>query len=666
MSHQSITLLKCTAEFDLDSLRATLDERGLDIATRQEASLQSRKDLASYTKEFKKSVSADVFKSVAPLLKKYQSEVDSLTQRSKQSEASFLDVFQKLQDAPDPTNALEESLDAASKIAALESKLANVTSELGEYQQESKELKNQDFTIRKLEEKIRTQQELLEEKDQEIEDARSSAAAELEARSLDEARQREERLEKELSRAKDAFETMKKLHASTQAQLVAVQERGEEVAAAAQSESQLAMIEVERAEQRLGELIKERDVLLEKIQSPSPMSGQAGNAVVVENAFEVKALRDDLKSQREFVLRLREELEEATVSYKRDKDSLEAKISGLQMNLEAKESHIAALEAQLSSRPRLEDLQESRKQIRMLKAILQNSAVNEDDGDEDDGSEKSDQLNISSMESALLQKNQKLESSLTLIRMQLAESNDSIGLITSQMKDLEEQVIKKDELIKELEEHLESATRLDDIGVHEGDQTKFHEGSQSIVQALRAQRDRLKKRIQDLEEELSSMKFELNYAKEAAKNAKEDNITLVERLKYVEGYMSRGSKPSIDIEKGGESIEKYMKEYEKKMNPFTDFKTREKEARRRKLPIHDRAAYAVGSAFVSGSKIARSAIITYVFVLHFVAFIVIAGFSHRHTEKLDALESLCHDYNLQHQGSSGMESDPVIGAGSLP
>ena len=655
------------SEFDLDSLRASLDERGLDIATRQEASLQSRKELATYTKDFKKTVSVDIFKAVAPLLKKYQTEVDALTQRSKQSEASFLDIFQKLQDAPDPSSILEESLDAASKIASLESKLAKVTTELSEYEQESKELKNQDFTIRKLEEKIRAQQELLEEKDQEIEEARSSAAAELEARSLDEAREREERLEKELSRAKDAFETMKKLHASTQAQLVAVQERGEEVAAAAQSESQLAMMEVERAEQRLGELIKERDALLAKVQSPSQTSGQTDHSIVATSASETKALRDDLKSQREFALRLREELEEATVSYRKDKDALEAKIASLQMNLDAKESHVVALEAQLSSRPRQEDLQESRKQIRMLKAILQNSTANEDDVEDDGRSEKSDELNVSSMESALLEKNQKLESSLTLLRMQLAESNDSLGTASARVKELEDQLSRKDELIKELEEHLESATKHSGgSGGSLGVQANSQEDSQSIVQALSAQRDRLKSRINELEGEISSIRVDLHHAKDEAKHAKEDNITLVERLKYVEGYMSRGSKPAIDIEKGGDSIEKYMREYEKKMNPFTDFKAREKEARRRKLPIHDRAAYAVGSAFVSGSKIARSAIITYVFALHFVAFIVIAGFSHRHTEKLDALETLCHEYNLEHQGSSAMEVDPVIGTGSLP
>jgi len=47
---------------------------------------------------------------VAPLLKKYQLEVDALTTRSKQAEAAFMDVFKKLQDAPDPSPAVGISL----------------------------------------------------------------------------------------------------------------------------------------------------------------------------------------------------------------------------------------------------------------------------------------------------------------------------------------------------------------------------------------------------------------------------------------------------------------------------------------------------------------------------------------------------------------------------
>ena len=558
--------------------------------------------------------------------------------------------------------------DSASKIASLESKLAHVTTELDEFKQESQELKNQDLTIRKLEDKVRSLQDDLVEKEQEVEEARAAADAELEARTADEARLREERLEKELSRAQSALETIKRLHASTQAQLLAAQEKGEEVAAAARSESELAMAEVERAEQRLAELSTERDTLLEKMKSPQPEDVKARGGHAKDT--QTKALHDEIKSQRDYILKLREEVESISLAHQRDKDTLESKIYGLQTNLEAKESHINALEAQLMSRPSQEELRESKQQIRMLKAILQNSAADEDENEEDDDSKKSEMLHISSMESALLEKNQKLESNLTLLRMQLAESKDSLSFATGKIQELQEHISQKEELIAQLEEDLELATRTAAPEQSDGSQsssgierTTSGIENKSMIHALGAQRDRLKKRVSDLEGEISDLRIELHNAKEASKNAKEDNIALVERLKYVEGYISRGSKTTSDIEKGGASIEKYMKEYENKMNPFNDFRAREREARRRKLPIHDRAAYAVGSAFVSGSKIARSAIVIYALALHFIAFIVIAGFSHRHSEKMDELESLCMDYNIKH-GLSGADKsvvDPVMG-----
>jgi hypothetical protein len=56
--------------------------------------------------DFKKNVAPEVFKAVAPLLKKYQVEVDALTNRSKSAEGAFLDIFQKLQEAPDPSTLL--------------------------------------------------------------------------------------------------------------------------------------------------------------------------------------------------------------------------------------------------------------------------------------------------------------------------------------------------------------------------------------------------------------------------------------------------------------------------------------------------------------------------------------------------------------------------------
>ena len=46
-------------------------------------------------------------KAVGPLMKKFQSEIDSLTKRAKAAEQAFLSVYTKLHDAPDPVAILE-------------------------------------------------------------------------------------------------------------------------------------------------------------------------------------------------------------------------------------------------------------------------------------------------------------------------------------------------------------------------------------------------------------------------------------------------------------------------------------------------------------------------------------------------------------------------------
>lgn len=49
-------------------------------------------------------------KEVGALLKSYQEEIDRLTVRAKHGESAFLDVYQKLYEAPDPAAALIAAL----------------------------------------------------------------------------------------------------------------------------------------------------------------------------------------------------------------------------------------------------------------------------------------------------------------------------------------------------------------------------------------------------------------------------------------------------------------------------------------------------------------------------------------------------------------------------
>ncbi|KAK8616578.1 hypothetical protein V6N13_018123 [Hibiscus sabdariffa] len=82
-------------------------------------------------------------------------EVDNLTKRAKFGENAFLNIYQKLYEAPDPYPALASIAEQDLKISELESENRKMKVELEEFRTEAMHLKNQQATIRRLEERNR-------------------------------------------------------------------------------------------------------------------------------------------------------------------------------------------------------------------------------------------------------------------------------------------------------------------------------------------------------------------------------------------------------------------------------------------------------------------------------------------------------------------------------
>lgn len=57
-----------------------------------------------------------------------------------------------------------------------------------------------------------------------------------------------------------------------------------------------------------------------------------------------------------------------------------------------------------------------------------------------------------------------------------------------------------------------------------------------MLRVLAGQRDRLRTRVKELEEQLSSARGAAEAARAALEAARADNVALVERLRYVGGY----------------------------------------------------------------------------------------------------------------------------------
>ncbi|XP_078451415.1 homeobox protein cut-like 1 isoform X1 [Lampetra planeri] len=122
MAEREGSMLQYWKKFDLQRLQRELSATATELANRQEASEQSRKRLIEQSREFKRSAPEDLKRLVAPLLKSFQAEIDSLLWRSKEAEAAFLGLYKRVADAPaDPAvqlERLEETLERLQDVEA--------------------------------------------------------------------------------------------------------------------------------------------------------------------------------------------------------------------------------------------------------------------------------------------------------------------------------------------------------------------------------------------------------------------------------------------------------------------------------------------------------------------------------------------------------------------
>ena len=86
--------------YTLSHLQHDLDARAQEVANRQDASIESRKKLVEFSREFKKSSSEDVRKKATPMLKSFQGEIDALSNRSQSAESAFLTTYKRIIEVP--------------------------------------------------------------------------------------------------------------------------------------------------------------------------------------------------------------------------------------------------------------------------------------------------------------------------------------------------------------------------------------------------------------------------------------------------------------------------------------------------------------------------------------------------------------------------------------
>ncbi|XVF53934.1 hypothetical protein PTKIN_Ptkin05aG0140300 [Pterospermum kingtungense] len=623
-------------EFDLEKEKSVLDEQGLRIAENQENSQKNRRKLAESTRDFKKASPEEKLSLFNSLLKGYQEEVDNLTKRAKFGENAFLNIYQKLYEAPDPYPALASIAEQDLKISELESENRNMKIELEEFRTEAMHLKNQQATIRRLEERNRQLEQQMEEKVKEIVEIKQRSLAEENQKSLEVLKEREQSLQDQLRQAKESVSNMQKLHELAQSQLFELRAQSEEDRAAKQSEVNLLMDEVERAQTRLFSLEREKGLLRSQLQSAHEESEDKRSDSVDSNAI----LENSLSAKEKIISQLNMELHNIETTLSNEREQHVNEIKKLNSLLNEKEVALEEMKKELQLRPTAKLVDDLYKKVKILQAVGYNSIEAEDWEAATTGEE------MSKMESLLLDKNRRMEHELTQLKVKLSEKTSLLETAEGKIVELTEKVNEQQKLIQKLEDDIlkgysskeRKATLFDDWDLLESrgnelseqntDQKQVSDQDQSsMLKVICNQRDRFRARLRETEEEIRQSKEKVGELTVELEKTKADNVKLYGKIRYVQDYnqekvISRGSKKyAEDLESGFTSdVEsKYKKIYEDDINPFAAFSKKERDQRYKELGFRDRITLSSGR-FLLGNKYARTFAFFYTIGLHILVF----------------------------------------------
>ncbi|KAK6461759.1 CASP C terminal-domain-containing protein [Scheffersomyces coipomensis] len=641
------TALQVWTEIDLPSLQRKLDEQGLELKDDQKNSLSNRKELASKTKEFRKLSDDEKLDQFKSLLKLYQNEIDSLTNRKKTVENYFFGIYRLIAEAPDPKPLLEASLDSvmqSTEVDGLKREVDRLTEELtrkADYEQLKQRL-------------LRNEQkaaELLTSKLNAKDDEYKSLIDEKESNWLE----KENQYQSQLKTAQNQIEELRTSKEVTELQLDSQNKNRSSLHDSSSTPSLLAQLDIvsrdaESSKKRIYQLEKRNEDLrreLSKSKNDSAIQSlkeefskkslelEGENALLVANLDQIrKKLHDSIK-------------ENNTIqeTFHKDSEKFNIEIKNLKSRLD-----------------KTFDYDEIKHELHLLRQI----EFGQDDDNENDENGNGDLTNTDSddtnnLDNILINRNKILTQELAQYRSQHEDIQKQISLLESQNTILQQELIKSQELNYKLEDDIaevQDTVKFNDnsslisgvsrvtrpgrngsiISGYSGSNTILGGGlgggeePSSILPIITKQRDRFRDRNTELEEELkkqyntsTSLRRELNILKK-------DNEELYERTRYLASFnqtqqsiASRNTfsgkklyqpKPNVDLESNP-----YHQTYESKLHPIEQFRIREQERINSKLSPLERLFISLTRAILA-TRTTRMLFFFYCLGLHCVVMFI--------------------------------------------
>lgn len=663
--------IKTWSEISLSKLQRNLDDQGVEILDNQKKSLLTRKELATRTKTFRKLPDEAKITEIKGLLKLYQAEVDSLTQRSKFAETSFLSLYKLLAEAPDPAPLLEASVEsvlAASEVPLIRKENIELTEKLSKYADYDQikeklrqvEIKAAEDTKAKLAAKESELNAIIDEKERHW-------------------KEREAELQSQVQEARDQIKELRSGNEVLQARLSAKSadslsdantDKNLAKTAGRIAELELVASDLERANKRMLEVEKRNIDLRSELEAARSGTKEA------DKTRELESRLSDLERENSLLVA---KLESARMTTTQTKAEYEKKLESLKRELDRKDSDNDSLRQKISS---MKDYSEIKKELEILKSVefAYDEAADKDDKSDNEDDEELDDSNFKdidehnkesqSLERLMLARNKKLDSDITQMRVAMINLENELSNTRASLDQLKAENDRLTRLNSKLEDDLahtnDTVTRLGAggpamsvvsgwgrsvvggsrrgggrlsptasiVGGYEPSEASFSSSGAansnnsgttadaSILPIITQQRDRFRARNTELEDNLRKSWNTISQLRKELESIKKDNLELYQKARYASSYTKSGSTSTNTYSAGSRIESNYKNLYEDGLSPFQKFKDRESERALSKMGTIERALYSLTRTILV-NRTSRNLFAGYCLALHLLVMTIL-------------------------------------------
>lgn len=668
--------LNSWSAIDLSNLQKELDSKALEVQNYQKESLIDRKELATQTKDFKKLTDDEKINKFNQLLKSYQNVIDSMNKKNKNIENLFFKVYRSIAEAPDPKPLLKSSLENIStnneliKIKDENKILEEKLLKFADYDKLKEQIEKTEIQMKSINEaEIKAKEDewksLLEEKesnwikdekdkelqidnlrkqiqDHEINEKmlklklKKKSAALGEDDDDDEGRGGEEEEEKvndvNKNNTRESSNDSKVINSNEFENL--------------KNDFENAQKRVKSLENRNEELRREVSLLNSnieiEIQKTKKEDSKQINNLEGENSLLIAKLEFERKESKS----LKEEIEKLKSNFDRDSKQLIIEINNLK-----KFKDIA------------NDYEEIKKELEILKQIQfgdEETGDNETDVTTSNNNHNND--GVSKLESAIVQRNKKLNNDLIELRRDNEEKTKKLNEFINQINKYEEELNKLKDSNSRLENDLMNFDNSNNNNNLNNDKwetmsmiSSIAGGSQSsksikvspaasiagnnssliinnnvsnndlsLLPIITQQRDRFRNRNKELEEENKKQFGKTIELKREINSLKNDNRELYEKIRFLEHYQNNQNKNNnnnINNKIGGDIENKYKFEYENELHPIEQFRIMETKRINSKISPWERIFIQMTRTILSTSA-TRWLFVVYCLSLHLLVMIL--------------------------------------------